>query len=253
VAPAASFGTESSLLSAVANCYGPEKGVLYQIYQDQAFTYVLPPGWTVAPGEGQNNINLTDGQGDVVAYQATISGDIPFNTPQDLINGFLNVAKITSVSPLWTTDTPAQQINGATDSGEYEEYTATYNGTAVQGLVFAATQILSPGANYNTGQLRILQAPVANWNGLFGAMLQMAGSIDQNPHQDLQTISQLSQQWQNFSGQVGNFDDTLNNQQLVQNPVTGKYFEAPYASWDSGGDPPGYYQGDQLLTQIQRP
>lgn len=102
-APSSAFGSEAALLSSVANCYGPETASLYQIYQDAAFTYMLPPGWTVpSGGEGQDNLNLVDSAGDVVAYQATNNGVLAFNSPQTLIDGFLNAAGVTGVTRLWS-------------------------------------------------------------------------------------------------------------------------------------------------------
>ena len=56
-APQAVFGTESSLLTSIADCYGPEQGSLYQLVQTQAFNYMLPPAWSVpSGGEGQDSL-----------------------------------------------------------------------------------------------------------------------------------------------------------------------------------------------------
>ena len=54
---------------------------------------------------------------------------------------------------------------------------------------------------------------------------------------------------QNFSGQVESFDDVLNEQQLVEDPTTGTYYEAPYSSYETDGpDRAGYYtsNGERL-------
>ena len=81
----------------------------------------------------------------------------------------------------------------------------------------------------------------------------MAGAIQNSFVQDLQTINQLNQQWQSFSNQVANFDDTLNNQQLTQDPTSGIYYDAPYDSYETeGANGPGYYYGDQKLNIINR-
>ena len=53
--------------------------------------------------------------------------------------------------------------------------------------------------------------------------------------QDLAEIQNVNREWQDFSGQVANFDDTLNNQQLVQDPSTGTLYEAPYSSYEQNG------------------
>ena len=80
-------------------------------------------------------------------------------------------------------------------------------------------------------------------------MVQIAGSIQHDFTQDLQELQRVNQQWQDFSGQVADFDDTLNQQQLVRDPTTGIYYEAPYSSYDPNGPGgPGYYlpNGDSL-------
>ena len=225
-APSAVFGSESSLLSSVANCYGPETASLYRFFQDAAFTYMLPPGRTVpSGGEGQDNLNLVDSGGDIVAYQATNNGVLAFNSPQTLIDGFLNAANVNGVTKLWS----------ATPSGgsiEYEEFTATFQGRPVHGLIYGQATNVN---GFYDGTVRVGLSQAGNWNSVNGALIQMAGAIQHNFTQDLETINQLNQQWQSFSNQVANFDDTLNNQQLTQDPRTGIFYDAPYDSYDAGG------------------
>jgi hypothetical protein len=61
---------------------GASDGADGGLYQDSAFTYMLPPGWTVPTGgEGPDNINLVDSSGGVVAYQFTSSQNLPFSSP----------------------------------------------------------------------------------------------------------------------------------------------------------------------------
>jgi hypothetical protein len=243
-APSAAFGGESSLLSSVANCYGPETASLYRIYQDAAFTYMLPPGWTVPNGgEGQDNLNLVDSSGDIVAYQATNNGVLAFNSPQTLIDAFLNAANVTGVTKLWAVTPSGGTI-------EYEEFTATFQGRPVHGLVYG--QATNSGGFYS-GTIRIGLAQAGNWNAVNGALIQMAGAIQHNFTQDLETINQLNQQWQSFSNQVADFDDILNNQQLTQDPTTGIFYDAPYDSYEvDGPNGPGYYNDDQKLNIINR-
>jgi hypothetical protein len=242
-APSAQFGTQSSLLSSVANCYGPETASLYRFYQDPAFTYMMPAGWSVpAGGEGPDNLNLIDAGGDIVSYQFTTSENLPFNSPQTLIDSFLNFATVTGVTKLWSR---------AAGNTEYEEFTATFQGRPVHGLIYGEATDTS---GFYTGVVRVGLAQAANWNAVNGALIQMAGAIQHGFTQDLETINQLNQQWQNFSNQVANFDDILNNQQLTQDPTTGIYYDAPYDSYEvDGPNGPGYYNGDQKLNTINRP
>jgi hypothetical protein len=247
-APASSFTSETPTLSGVAACYGPERASLYHVFQDQAFLYMMPPGWTVA-NETQDALDLIDGNGDHVTYE--LVGGSQFSDPPSLINVFLGGAGIGSVNPLWTQNTPTQQLqNGAAENSEYEEFTATFQGQSVHGLIFALTDT---GTGFNTGVVRIVLASAASWNAVNGALFQMVGAIQHNFTQDLQTMQHLNQQWQNFSNQVANFDDILNNQQLTQDPTTGIYYYAPYDSYEGSGPAgPGYYLNDQRLNIIPR-
>ena len=114
-------------------------------------------------------------------------------------------------------------------------------------------EVTNEGGFY-IGVVRLGLAPAANWNAVNGALIQMAGFIQHDFTQDLQTINQINQQWQSFSNQVANFDDILNNQQLTQDPMTGIYYDAPYDSYEvEGPNGPGYYNNDQLLNIINRP
>jgi len=105
------------------------------------------------------------------------------------------------------------------------------------------------------GAMRLATAPTALWNSLNGGMIQMMGAIQHNFSQDLQSLQALNHQWQDFSGQVANFDDTLNSQQLVKDPSTGGYYEAPYSSYIvDGPDGPGYYlPNGQRLNPVEQP
>jgi hypothetical protein len=152
------------------------------------------------------------------------------------------------VTKLWSV-TPAGQ-NGAAGTVEYEEFTATFSGQPVHGVVYGQ---VTDSSGFYSGTVRIGLAPAANWNTVNGALIQMAGFIQHNFTQDLETINQLNQQWQQFSNQVANFDDILNNQQLTQDPTTGIYYDAPYDSYEVNGPTgPGYYNNDQRLNIINR-
>jgi len=172
-----------------------------------------------------------------------------FDSPQSLIDAYLANVQITSVTSLWSVTPPAQ--GGGSGNTEYEEFTGTLEGNPVHGVIYG--QATNAGGFY-TGVVRLGLALAANWNAVNGALIQMAGFIQHDFTQDLQTINQINQQWQSFSNQVANFDDILNNQQLTQDPMTGIYYDAPYDSYEvEGPNGPGYYNNDQLLNIINRP
>ena len=246
-APSSMFSGARSQLAAISACYGPEPGSPFRVFQDQVFTYAVPPGWTPAD-ENANGIDLHGPNSSDVSY--ILDGPVPtsqFNSPQTMITWFTHGVGITGVTSLSTVASPQSQAsNGGTQSQLYEEFSGQSGGQAVRGLAYSYVVVSS---NLATGFIRLFVSRTADWNSLNPSMLQIAGSIQHNFKQDLSTLQHLNQQWQNFSGQVADFDDTLNNQELVQDPNTHDLYEAPYGAWDPNGPRgPGYYlsNGDQL-------
>jgi hypothetical protein len=224
-APAGTFSSEQSTLASVASCYGPEPATLFRVFKDQVFTYTMPPGWTVGD-ESQNSIDLHDGTVADVSYllaEAISSSQV--SSAQDLINYFLSHVGFQSIQSIWATTSPTQTTSsGASEAIEYEEFTGTLNGSADEGIIYALADV---GGGVASGVVRLGESNQPQWNALNSSLVQMAGEIQHDFTQDLQQLQQVNQQWQNFSGQVQNFDDVLNNQQLVQNPSDGTYVVDP--------------------------
>lgn len=246
-APTSMYPGARSELSAISACYGPESGSLFRVFQDQVFTYAVPLGWTPAD-ENANGIDLHGPNSSDVSYiQDGPVETSQFNSPQTMIAWFTQGVGITGVTSLSSVASPQSQAsNGGTQSDLYEEFTAQSSGQGVRGLAYSYVVV---NGSIASGFIRILVSPAGDWNSLNPSMLQIAGSIQHNFSQDLANLQQVNQQWQDFSGQVADFDDTLNNQQLVQDPNTGIHYEAPYAAWDPNGPRgPGYYlpNGDSL-------
>jgi hypothetical protein len=174
------------------------------------------------------------------------------SSAQDLINYFLSHVGFQSIQSIWATTSPTQTTSsGASEAIEYEEFTGTLNGSADEGIIYALADV---GGGVASGVVRLGESNQPQWNALNSSLVQMAGEIQHDFTQDLQQLQQVNQQWQNFSGQVQNFDDVLNNQQLVQNPSDGTYYEAPYSSYQVDGPAgAGYYlDNGQRLNEIQR-
>ncbi len=251
-APAATFASEQSTLASVASCFGPEPATLFRVFKDQAFTYIMPPGWTVGD-ENQNSIDLHDGTVADVSYllaEAIQSSQV--DSSQGLIDYFLSHVGFQNVQSIWATTGPAQTTSsGATQTIEYEEFTGTLNGSADHGIIYSLADV---GGGVTSGVIRLGESIEPQWNALNGSLIQMAGAIQHDFTQDLQQLQQVNQQWQNFSGQVQNFDDVLNNQQLVQDPTDGTFYEAPYSNYRVDGPAgPGYYlDNGQRLNPIER-
>lgn len=249
--PASTFAANSAMLSSIAHCYGPEGSTLFRVFKDQVFTYIMPPGWTVFDEE-QNGIDLHGPAGEDVSY--TLLEAVPASeadSPQTMINFYLSKLGFGSVDSIWSASTPSKtNASGGTGSLGYEEFTAHLGGP-VHGLVYAN---ISTGGGVTAGVVRLALSTESEWNAENSGLIQMSGAIQHNFTQDLQQLEQVNQEFQDFSGQVANFDDTLNSQQLVQDPSTGTYYEAPYSSYEvDGPDGAGYYNGQQLLNPVQRP
>jgi hypothetical protein len=98
--------------------------------------------------------------------------------------------------------------------------------------------VASIGGGSAAGVIRLGLASPSLWGSVNGALIELMGSVQHNfSGDDLQEIAHLNQQWQQFSGQVANFDDELNSQQLVQDPTNGNLYEAPCAAWDQTAPP----------------
>ncbi len=247
------FPAEAPTLNAIGRCYGPERATLFELFHQPPvapFTFIEPRGWHIG-AEGQDDLSL-----DNAANTASATFDLwgpfvqgvnisqPISTPSEAITYWF--AKLGFQAP------HVLSVIGGGSSPEYMEFTATLNGNAVHGLIYMET---STDAGSTAGVFRLALAAGPLWDSLNGALIEMAGSIQHDFTQDLGEIQAVNRQWQDFAGQVANFDDTLNNQQLVQDPSTGQLYEAPYASYlPDGPQGPGYYlPNGQRLNPVERP
>jgi len=248
-APPARFATDRAMLAEIGQCYGPEPASLFQVFRDQSFTYIMPPGWTTFD-EGQDSVDL-HGYNNHADVSYLFFGIPPqYNTPSSALAHIFQVIGVTVTSVLSTTSTPSQQTSsGAVQGVEYVEFLGRSEGLAVHGLVYILTDAGPSGV---FGVMRMGVATTTLWNSVNGGLIEMMGSIQHSFVQDLQEIQRLNQQWQAESAQEANFDDVINGQELVQDPSTGGYYEAPYSSYDPNGpDGPGYYlPNGQLLNPV---
>ena len=250
--PPAQFPSEAPTLNAVGRCYGAERAELFELFHQPPvapFTFIEPPGWHIG-AEGQDDLSL-DNAGNTASATFELWGPFvegvnvsqPISTPSEAITYWFGKLGFQAPQVL-------SAIEGS--SREYMEFTATLNGKAVHGLIYME---VSTDGGSTAGVFRLALADSPLWDSLNGALIEMAGSIQHDFKQDLQEIQAVNRQWQDFNGQVANFDDTLNNQQLVQDPSSGALYEAPYSSYlPNGPQGPGYYLPDgQKLNPVERP
>ena len=158
---------------------------------------------------------------------------------------------LTDVHTLSVTSSPSQTTaTGLVQQTAFEEFTGTIKGVADHGLIYG---LADTGSGLTSGVVRMALSTVGTWNSLSSGLIQMAGFIQHKFTQDLEQLQNLNREWQAFSGQVEDFDDVLNEQQLVRDPLTGVYYEAPYSSYEPDGPQGGgYYVGTQLLNPVNR-
>ncbi len=248
-APPSRLAADGAMLAAIGQCYGPEPASLFQVFRDQSFTYILPPGWTTFD-EGQDNIDLRGYSNRADVSYLFFGIPAQYNTPPLALSHIFDVDKVTITSVLSTISSPPQQTSsGAVQGVEYVEFLGRSAGLTIHGLVYILTD---SGSSGTFGVMRLGAASTDLWNSVNGGLIEMMGSIEHSFVQDLQDIQRLNQQWQAESAQEANFDDIINGQQLVQDPSTGAYYEAPYASYEpSGPNGPGYYlPNGQLLNPV---
>ena len=256
-APKAQFAGDAGTLAAIGNCYGPERAELFRVFKDQAFTYILPPNWVVF-GEGSDAIDLHGYNNDAdVSYlfwgplEAGVNSSVAITSPQSAINYIFGKIGMTVTNVISTYVLPNQQLSSSVQGQEYMEFTGRSEGKAVHGIVYMETDI---GSGVASGTMRLGVATTNLWNSVNGGLIEMMGAIWHSLSVVIGEIDQANQQWQNFSGQVANFDDALNSQQLVQDPTNGQLYEAPYDSYVvDGADGPGYYlPNGQRLNAVER-
>jgi hypothetical protein len=246
-APTSTFAGERPTLSAIGNCYGPQQGALYQVVSDQVFTYAIPLGWRIA-SEGQDLIEIADGNNASATYLLNLflpgSG---VDSPQGVITFDFGKLGIT-IDQILGSHQSQQVVNGITEGLLSEEFTGTITGgQEVHGEVRAVADTASTTPS---GVIRLALTTPALWNSTNGALAHILNSIQHSFAQDFQQWEHITQQQQAFAQQVQGFDYALTGVDLVNDPVTGATFEAPYDAYNqTGPDGPGYYdQANNRLT-----
>ncbi len=199
----------------------------------------MPSGWRVS-SFSQDYVQLNGFNGGAGVdyelwgpFEQGVNATQPITSAGSAIEYMFNLYHIKITKVLAAYPLPEQaQTAGGFQATEYMEFVGTLNGKATHRFVSVVASI--DGAT-ESGVIRLGLANPDLWNSINGGLLQMMGSIQHNFSGDLQEIAQVNRQWQDFSGQVADFDDTLNSQQLVQDPSNGSLYEASYSSWDPNG------------------
>ena len=128
-APAAALRTDQAALASVAACYQPRAAELFQVVRDSAFTYSIPPGWTVAQ-EGQDTLTIALGSTAGANYLLTFLPPTDgIQTPAALLSFVLRTVGVNVTKQLVTLHFPSEvDQNGAVDGFEYVEFTGTFAG-----------------------------------------------------------------------------------------------------------------------------
>jgi hypothetical protein len=252
-APSSQFAAERGTLAAIGACYGTLSAALYQVMQDQVFTYPIPPGWSITI-ESQDRIQISQGL-DAGATYAAVRAPLNsgVNSAQSLRTLWFGAAGIQVGQVLVSEESPPTQVaNGGTQGQEVIEFTGTLkDGRPVHGL---ARVISNTIGGDTSGVIRLALATPSLWNSLNGALTHIAFSIQHSLSQDLKQWERQNRQSQAFAQQVQGFDYALTGVDLVHDSTTGATFEAPYAAYSkTGPDGPGYYSKANNRLQVETP
>ena len=241
-APPAQLAANRRALAGIGACYGPEPGTLFRIFRDQAFTYALPPGWTVR--EAVDELLINDGANASANY--FFSQAIPSSKGVTDVKSYLqfmfNLLGLKVEKVIGSVSAPNKQtVTGALQQFEQVEFLASQRGKQLHGIVGA--QSVS-GGGVTSGSIRLVLSTPGLWNSVNPALLRVAAGIQHDFTQDDQELLRVQQQLQGFSQQVAGFDQALDGTDIVTDPATGQSYEAPYSAYNaSGPNGPGYYTG----------
>jgi hypothetical protein len=244
-------------LASVGACYGPERGTLARFYKDQAFGYTLPLGWTIGT-ENSDELFLDDGPNASANFILTgpfLASSTGVTDAQSLLQYAFGKLGLKIDTVLSTVTFPATTtVTGGKQEEIITEFLGSLGSKKLHGLVRV---ISTTGGGVTSGALRIALATPALWNSLNGELIWITYSIQHSFTQDLAAILRAQQQLAAFSHQVAGFDQALNNEDLVRDPVTGIQYEAPYSAYSqSGPQGAGYYiesGGSEHKLQLLKP
>lgn len=271
-APPDELGSEEADLAEIVSCYRKEGGEPLVRRQGQFFAASMPEDWKVT-GETQNGIDIS-APGDDAGVSFAYVTNIPGATDAD---GFRDYT-LGSIPGLSDIDYAATQDLGTTtdDLGtewtqRASEFTATFDGRDVRGVVTVAVGNTQYGSSGGLSSIRV--AEVGKYDEFAGVIAAVQESIvltsapggggggsgvtlapnrpDDNPLTSSyeyrnQVQDRLSQDWQEATMGYEN----------VESPSTGEQYQAPLNSYDPAGpDGPGYYRelpgggGSELLQE----
>ncbi len=247
-APQGQLGGQQPELAAIGNSFAPQQANMYHVFhvQGDPYTFLMPPGWKDA-GENQDQLLLQNANNTAsVLYWLGITQSSNAGSAAGLLalmfkNLGISVTKVLSLDRLPNQNEP----NGHIQSTQYEEFLAIYQGASLHGIV---SVVADTGGGVTSGVMRLGISTPGLWNSINGALIHMAGSIQHDFTQDIQTWEHITQQWQLEGQTFQEFDNAITGADLEANPATGETFEAPYNSFQaSGPSGPGYYQGSTKL------
>ena len=270
-APPAEIDSEQAELAEIIACYRKEQGVPLRRHQGQFFAASLPEDWRVT-GETQNGIDISapgDDAGVSFAYVTNIPGATEADGFRDYTLGSipgLSDIRFQAVQDLGTSTDGL----GTEWSQRASEFTASFEGRRVRGVVSVAVANTQYGSSGGLSSIRV--AEVGKYDEFAGVIAAIQESIvltsapgggggsgvalapnrpDDNPLTSSsdyrnEVQDQLSQDWQEAT--MG-FDN-------VESPSTGDQYQVPLNSYDPAGpDGPGYYRelpgggGSELLEE----
>ena len=117
----------------------PRPPSLFQVFRDQSFTYIMPPGWSVLD-EHQDNLDLHGDNNDAGVSYLFFGVPPQYDNPPLALAHIFQVEGISVTSVLSVTRLADQQLStGGVQGQQYEEFLGRQLGKAVHGLVYILT------------------------------------------------------------------------------------------------------------------
>ncbi|HZT96722.1 MAG TPA: hypothetical protein VFB34_07775 [Chloroflexota bacterium] len=248
-APQAQLAGQKAELAGIGTSFASLRAGMYTIVHAQGdpYTYAKAPGWHDA-GENQDQLLLSNANGTAsVLYWLGITQSSNAGSAAGLQALMFRIIGVSVTKVLVLDQLPTQTVsNGDVQTTQYEEFLGTYKGNPLHGIVGV---VADNGGGVTSGVMRLGLSATGLWDSTNGALLHMAGSIQHDFTQDIETWDHITQQWQLEGQTFQAIDNAIVGVDLMKDPNTGQAFEAPYNSFNANGPAgPGYYNGSTKLV-----
>lgn len=278
-APTGDWNGIKQTISDVGTCYQRTLGKVAQRQTQTGYSatgasttysYLLPDGWSVAPGNVNANALVILKDQFTGASFSYLTGAVGNQTPDGYIDLLAESSGYTDL-----VYTGEQELGSTTDSLGYtwemkaKEYTAKHNGQSIQGIVTAAIANIDYGFGYGSysAMANVRQAKASEWDeyAAITAVVQESIQITNStpgksvtlPRNNPADSSSVMSSWE-YKNQVDDRlsakrSEAIGGYESVRSPSTGQTYDAPYNSYNpTGPDGAGYYRSIDSVGGVEK-